>query len=134
MVARLITSRLFTLTVAISALTHTLTPVVVHAEAPKFTHDSRVTLDVKLTERTQPPARRDEPPRPGIGSDDALRVEGLLGDIHAEQIEVLRTLIANTPDSEPMEKAEVITAGPWATLASSIAPRDSWAYPRPAWT
>lgn len=73
---------------------------------PKFTHDSHVSIDVKLTEHSAPPQKHDERAAPTLPPDDAFALEIKLGDIHEEQAGVLLELIRNTPASEPMEKAD----------------------------
>jgi tetratricopeptide (TPR) repeat protein len=89
------------------------TPLVVlaalsSAHADKFTHSAEVKPTVKLTERTRPVTPRpDAPVGPSAKASELLEIQGLLGDIHDEQIAILRgDLIKNTPDSNADEKAD----------------------------
>ncbi len=87
-------------------------PLLVAALGPaqageKFTHSVDVKPVVKLTDRSRPVAKHDEPPGPSAKATEILNVQGLLGTIHNEQIAILKDdLIKNTPDSNVDEKAE----------------------------
>ncbi len=76
-----------------------------NARAGKFTHAASVKPEVQLSERTKPPPRRDDAPAPP-SADVLLAVEVMLDDVHVEQAELLRGLIARTPDENVDEKAE----------------------------
>ncbi|MBS1119909.1 MAG: Tetratricopeptide repeat protein [Deltaproteobacteria bacterium] len=76
------------------------------ARADKFTHSAEVKPPIKLTERSRPVARTDQPAGPSTTSTEILNVQGLLGTIHAEQIALLKDLIEHTPDSNADEKAD----------------------------
>jgi len=45
-------------------------------------------------------------PPPSIGLDEALSIDGLRGPIREEQEQILKQLVANTPDSEVEEKSD----------------------------
>jgi len=75
------------------------------ARAGKFTHEASVKPEVQLSERAKPPPRRDDAPAPP-SADVLLAVEVVLEDVHVEQAELLRGLIARTPDDNVDEKGE----------------------------
>jgi tetratricopeptide (TPR) repeat protein len=75
------------------------------ARAGKFTHEASVKPEVQLSERAKPPPRRDDAPKPP-SADVLLAVEVVIEDVHLEQAELLRGLIARTPDENVDEKAE----------------------------
>lgn len=75
------------------------------ARAGAFTHEASVKPEVKLSERAKPPPRRDSAPAPP-SADTLLAVEDKLVDVHVEQAELLRGLIARTPDENVEEKAD----------------------------
>jgi tetratricopeptide (TPR) repeat protein len=78
------------------------------AHANKFTHTSDVKPTVTLTERSKAPPKKDAPAGPTLGS-QLLEVQGLLGAIHAEQIDILeKDLIPKTPDDQVNEKADYL--------------------------
>ena len=59
--------------------------------------------------RVKPIVPRDastNPPRPELGADDVLSIDGLVGDIGNEQEQALRALIGKTPDSAVERKSE----------------------------
>lgn len=70
-----------------------------------FTHEASVKPEVRLSERAKPPPRRDSAPAPP-SADTLLAVEDKLVDVHLEQAELLRGLIARTPDENADEKAD----------------------------
>jgi len=77
------------------------------AHADKFTHTSDVKLNVKLTDRTKPVPKREGPPAPTATAAEILEIQGLLGTIHNDQIDLLKNdLIKNTPDANVDEKAD----------------------------
>ena len=75
------------------------------ARAGKLTHEAGVKPEVRLSDRAKPPPRRADAPAPP-SADQLLAVEGLLGEVHLEQAELLRGLIARTPDASADEKAD----------------------------
>src|SRR5262245_25668728 len=80
----------------------------VHAKGDKFTHTSDVKPSVTLTERSKAPPKKDAPSGPTMAP-QILEVQGLLGTIHAEQIDILeKDLIARTPDDQVDEKADYL--------------------------
>jgi tetratricopeptide (TPR) repeat protein len=79
--------------------------LVSEAHAGKFTHDAAVKPEVRLSDRAKPPPQRADAPAPP-SADQLLAVEALLGEVHLEQAELLRGLIARTPDASADEKAD----------------------------
>ncbi|HET7500677.1 MAG TPA: tetratricopeptide repeat protein [Kofleriaceae bacterium] len=75
------------------------------ARAGKRTHEASAGPEVHLSERAKPPPRRADAPAPP-SADQLLSVEALLGELHLEQIDLLRGLIARTPDDAGDEKAD----------------------------
>lgn len=75
------------------------------ARAGKFSHEASVKPEVQLSERAKPPPRRDDAPAPP-SADVLLAVEVVIEDVHLEQAELLRGLIARTPDENVDEKGE----------------------------
>ena len=75
------------------------------ARAGSFTHQASVKPEVQLTERAKPPPRRADTPAPP-SADDLLAVEVVLDEVHLEQVDLLRGLIARTPDDNADEKAD----------------------------
>ena len=88
-----------------------LAALVGHAHAgdkSKFTHASNVKIDVKLSDRVKPPPKRDNPPaEPGVTGDTMLHIEELLTPIKAQQEALLIDIIAKTPDTDAMDKADL---------------------------
>ncbi|KAB2911035.1 MAG: hypothetical protein F9K40_01495 [Kofleriaceae bacterium] len=81
-----------------------------HAAAQKtrYTRTTSVKVDVKLSERTKPKPKKDTTPQgPSVTADMVLELEGAVGDIRKEQIQLLETLIEDTPDSDVAEKADL---------------------------
>jgi tetratricopeptide (TPR) repeat protein len=77
------------------------------AKPQKYTRPTNVQVDVKQTERSKPRAVKDgKGDKPVFDADLALSIEGLKGKFEAEQAEILKDLIKNTPDSEVDEKAD----------------------------
>jgi tetratricopeptide (TPR) repeat protein len=87
------------------ALVVLLTAGPAHAEQ-KFTHDASVKLDVRLTDRSKPPPKRDIPRAP-VTASQIMKIQILLGTVHTEQVQLLRELIVKTPDTEVDEKADL---------------------------
>src|SRR5689334_13782193 len=78
------------------------------ADKPKYTRQTDVKVDVKLTDRTKPiqqkaPDVKDQ--RPTLTADDVLSIEGLVGNIRSEQEALLAKLIDETPDTAVDEKS-----------------------------
>jgi tetratricopeptide (TPR) repeat protein len=73
-----------------------------------FNHSANVKIDVTLSNRVKPPQKADnpEPAKPGLTGDDFLQIEALLSPIKAQQEELLKKLIAQTPDRDTDEKAK----------------------------
>jgi tetratricopeptide (TPR) repeat protein len=79
------------------------------AQKAKYSRNSEVKVDVKLSDRVKPKAPKKSDPKdqqPALSADDILSIEGLVGGIRAEQEQILTELIANTPDSEVEEKSD----------------------------
>jgi TolA-binding protein len=91
----------------IAALISTAAPVA-YAQKHKYQRPQDVTVNVKLSERSKPKAgavagKVDE--KPVFDADLALSIEGLRGKFQAEQEQILRNLIKDTPDADVDEKA-----------------------------
>ena len=67
-----------------------------------------VKVDVKISDRVKPPAPKEQgkAAAPQLTADSVLAIEGLVGEIRAEQVAILTDLIANTDDREVDEKAD----------------------------
>ncbi len=92
-----------TVAIAIAMLTGTAA-----AQKTRYTRTTSVKVDVKLSERTKPKAKADSGPKgPSITADMILELEGAVGDIRKEQIQLLETLIEDTPDTDVAEKADL---------------------------
>lgn len=81
------------------------------AQKAKYTRQQEIKVDVKLSDRVKPIVPKDpkdaKQQQPELSADQVLAVEGLVGDIRAEQEAILKDLIAQTPDKEaPDEKAD----------------------------
>src|SRR5258706_925313 len=79
------------------------------AQKPKYTRQTDVKVDVKLTDRTKPiqtqaPDPKDQ--RPTLSADDVLSIEGLVGNIRNEQEALLAKLIDDTPDTAIDERSK----------------------------
>jgi hypothetical protein len=78
------------------------------AQKTRYTRTTSVKVDVKLSERTKPKQKTDSTPKgPSVTADMVLELEGAVGDIRKEQIQLLETLIEDTPDSDVAEKADL---------------------------
>src|SRR5438045_458547 len=79
------------------------------APKPKYTRNQNVKVDVKLDERTRPLVAKEDKKAeaPTLSADDVLEVEGAVGDIREDQIQLIQELIDETPDSEVDEKADL---------------------------
>jgi outer membrane protein assembly factor BamD (BamD/ComL family) len=78
------------------------------AQKAKYTRNSEVKVDVKLSDRTKPIQPKPVDPKsqqPTLTADDVLSIEGLVGNIRSEQEQILADLIQNTPDREVDEKS-----------------------------
>ncbi|MBS1121149.1 MAG: Tetratricopeptide repeat protein [Deltaproteobacteria bacterium] len=79
------------------------------AQKAKYTRNSDVKVDVKLSERVKPIQAKAPDPKntqPTLSADDVLSIEGLVGNIRGEQEQILAELIQNTPDAEVEEKSD----------------------------
>lgn len=85
------------------------TAVTASAQKPKYTRTTQVKVNVKLNERTRPLVAKEEKKQalPELSADEILQVEGAVGDIREDQIQLLQALIEETPDSEIDEKADL---------------------------
>ncbi len=79
------------------------------AQKAKYTRSTAVKVNVKLNERTRPLVAKEENKQalPELSADEILEVEGAVGEIRAEQTELLNALIDDTPDSDVDEKADL---------------------------
>jgi tetratricopeptide (TPR) repeat protein len=91
----------------IASLSLVLVPALVlgggAASAGRFTHEVSVKPEVRLSERVKPPPVRDDRPAPA-SAEALLAVERVLEDARTEQADLLRDLIAHTPDDDVDEK------------------------------
>ena len=80
------------------------------AQPARYRRNSPVKVEVELSERTRPKPRPAAPAdgQPTITGEAILAAEAEVRDLREEQIELLRRLIDDTPDSEPIEKADLI--------------------------
>jgi tetratricopeptide (TPR) repeat protein len=79
------------------------------AQKAKYTRQQDVKINVTLSDRVKPKAPKQEDKKdvqPALTADDILSIEGLVGNIRAEQEQILARLIANTPDREVEEKSD----------------------------
>ncbi|TMQ04372.1 MAG: tetratricopeptide repeat protein, partial [Deltaproteobacteria bacterium] len=80
------------------------------ADRPKYTRQSDVKVDVKLSDRVKPIVPKDPKDKQQedlpLSADQVLAVEGLVGEIRTEQEAILIDLIDKTPDSEFEEKSD----------------------------
>ena len=79
------------------------------APRPKYTRTTTVKVDAKLSDRTKPkqPAKDDQPKQPEVTADEFLEIQGEVGNIRKQQIDLLENLVESTPDSEVAEKADL---------------------------
>jgi len=75
----------------------------------EYTRTTNVKVNVKVNDRTRPLVAKDESKDQGptLSADEILEVEGAVGDIRDDQIQLLEALIEETPDSEVDEKADL---------------------------
>ena len=81
-------------------------------DAPRRANYTRnqdnVKINVKLSDRVkpiQPKQQEVKEQKPELSADQVLSIEGLVGNIRAEQEQILADLIANTPDRQVDEKS-----------------------------
>jgi TolA-binding protein len=76
---------------------------------PKYTRTTTVKVDAKLSDRTKPkaPPKDDKPKQPEVTADEFLEIQGEVGNIRKQQIDLLENLVESTPDSEVAEKADL---------------------------
>lgn len=79
------------------------------AQKPKYTRNTQVKVNVKLSDRTRPLVenKKEKQALPQLSADEILQVEGAVGEIREDQIMLLQALIDETPDSEVDEKADL---------------------------
>ena len=79
------------------------------AQKPKYTRSQTVKVKVNLSERTRPLVAKDQKKQalPQLSADEILQVEGKVGEIREDQIQLLKVLIEETPDSDVDEKADL---------------------------
>lgn len=80
------------------------------ADEHRFPRDPNLEVKVELSERTRPKAKRTKPaePKPGMRAEDILAAAAETRDLRIEQIRLLETLVEETPDDQPIEKADLI--------------------------
>src|SRR5262245_44968957 len=76
---------------------------------PKYTRNTNVKVEVKIDDRTRPLVAKEDKKEtaPTLSADDVLSVEGAVGDIREDQIQLIQELIDETPDSDVDEKADL---------------------------
>jgi hypothetical protein len=75
----------------------------------KYKRQQDVKVDVKLSDRVKPIQQKPQGAsefKPELTADSILNVEVAVGDIRAEQEQILVDLIQQTPDSEVEEKSD----------------------------
>ena len=79
------------------------------AEDTKYKRSQQVKVDVKLSDRVRPsaPTQSDAPKGPSISADEVLEIQGAVGAIRQEQIQLLEGLIEETSDNDVAEKADL---------------------------
>ena len=78
------------------------------APKPKYTRATQVKVDAKLSERTRPKVVKDDKAKaPEVTADEFLEIQGEVGNIRKQQIDLLENLVESTPDSEVAEKADL---------------------------
>jgi tetratricopeptide (TPR) repeat protein len=78
------------------------------APKPKYSRTTTVKVDAKLSERTKPKTvKEDKPKAPEVTADEFLEIQGEVGNIRKQQIDLLENLVESTPDSEVAEKADL---------------------------
>ncbi|HEX2687336.1 MAG TPA: hypothetical protein VHN14_12005, partial [Kofleriaceae bacterium] len=80
------------------------------AQKAKYTRQQDVKVDVKLSDRVKPIVPKDpkdtQQQEQPLSADQVLAVEGLVGDLRAEQEQILVKLISDTPDRNVDEKSD----------------------------
>lgn len=77
------------------------------AMAQKFTHNTPVKVEVKLTDRVKPPTVTEQAPaKPTVEAEQFLGIEERLSGVHTEQLGVLKDLADSATD--PDEKADLL--------------------------
>ncbi len=94
----------------ITAVTVVATVSVASAQTrPKYTRQTQVKVNVKLSDRTRPLVAKDVPvAAPDFSADEVLEIEGAKKEIQDAVIQQLEMLIDDTPDSEVEEKADLL--------------------------
>ncbi|MEZ4399400.1 MAG: tetratricopeptide repeat protein [Kofleriaceae bacterium] len=92
---------------ALAALGAMVAPA--RSEETKYKRSNQVKVDVKMSDRVRPSTPTDDgkPKGPTISADEMLEIGVAVGDIRAEQIQLLQQLIDDTPDSDVTEKADL---------------------------
>ncbi|HVV88627.1 MAG TPA: tetratricopeptide repeat protein [Kofleriaceae bacterium] len=76
---------------------------------PKYERNQTLKVDAKLSDRTKPktPQPSDQPKQPQVTADEFLEIQGEVGNIRQQQIDLLQNLVDSTPDSDVAEKADL---------------------------
>jgi len=80
------------------------------AQKPKYTRQTQVKVKVNLSERTRPLVSNEgkkQQALPELSADEIMNVEGKVGEIREDQIQLLKALIEETPDNDVDEKADL---------------------------
>jgi tetratricopeptide (TPR) repeat protein len=80
-----------------------------YAQKTKYTRSQDLKVEVKQTDRTKPARPKPKPTedKPVITGEAALSIEGLKGTFQAQQEQILKDLIKDTPDSDVDQKADL---------------------------
>ena len=81
-----------------------------HAQRGRYTRTGAPAIEVKVSDRARParaPAAAAAAPAPTLDGDQVLRIEAKVVDLRGTQAAYLREIIADTPDSETDEKADL---------------------------
>lgn len=96
----------------LGAVTMLVATTTATAAPPKYTRQQQVKVKVNLSDRTKPLVAKDpaasQQQQPDFSADEVLEIEGAVGEIRTDQIQLLEGLIDDTPDSEVDEKAELL--------------------------
>ncbi len=104
--------RIGTLALTSAALVALLAPQVAWSQGkPRYTRDTKVNVQVEQTERTKKPeekAKKAEKAQPELTADDFIVLQGQVKHIRNQQVQLLEQLIQDTPNTEPVEKADLL--------------------------
>ena len=90
-----------------------------HAQKARYSRTQEVKVDVKLSDRVKPSAPKTDLPKaaPEVTADQVLSIEGQVGDIRKEQVQILDDLI-----EESFRAVSAAQAGLGAPSATAYTP------------